>query len=80
MNTLEVELTTYNAKLQGLLAHMGKFVVIRETEVLGTFDTYQDAATAGYKAYGIKPFLVKKIAPVEQVHFFSRDVGAPCRA
>ncbi len=77
--SLEKELETYKKNLPSLIADEGKFVVIQGSEILGVFGTYEDALTAGYKKFGIKPFLVKKIMAVEQVQYFTRDIVEPCR-
>jgi len=58
---LERELQTYKNRLTELLAHEGKFVLIRGDEVAGTWDTYEDALRAGYDKFGLNPFLVKRI-------------------
>lgn len=76
MADLATELTTYEAKLPELLAHEGKFVVIKGEVVLGTFDSYQDALSAAYTAYGLEPFLVRQIALIPQVCYLTRDVAA----
>lgn len=71
---LEREIATYNARLTELLGQIGKHVLIVGDKVEGVFDTYKDALTAGYE---IKPeggFLVKRIAPAEQIAFFTRDL------
>ena len=49
--TLERELETYREKLTELSANEGKFVLIHGSTVEGTFDTYQDALTAGYERF-----------------------------
>lgn len=72
METLQTELATYRDRLTELLKDQGKFVVIHENEILDTFTSYEDALAAGYKAYGLKAFLVKKISVVEPVNFSSR--------
>ena len=72
MNTLEKELETYREKLKGLLAQEGKFVLIHQAEIAGTFDTYADALSEGYKLFKLEPFLVKQIQTVEQAHFIAR--------
>lgn len=74
---LEVELETYENNLQGLLPDVGKQVVIRKKEILGIFDTYNDALKAGYDKCELEPFLVKKIEAVDQVQYFTRELD-PC--
>lgn len=76
---LERELETYQRLLSSELAtEDGRFALIAGDELLGVFDSYNDALTAGYKAKGLDPFLVKKVAAVETVAYFSRDFGSQC--
>lgn len=76
---LEKELKTYQEKLGELLEHQGKYVVICGDQVVGFFNDYEDALTAGYKSCGVDvEFLVKKVEQDETVHFFRRDVIEPC--
>ena len=71
---LEKELATYQVKLEELLPHEGKFVLIHGDEVAGTWDTYPDALQAGYQKFGLNPFLVKRIEWIETVQNFTRDL------
>jgi hypothetical protein len=73
---LERELATYRARLPELSAEQGKFILIHGDEVLGIYDSYQDALTAGYEKAGLDPFLVKRISAVETVAYFSRELVA----
>ena len=74
--TLARELATYNSHLTELMGEQGKFALVAEDRVLGTFDTYRDALTAGYAARGLEPFLVKQIASHELVANFTRSLQA----
>jgi hypothetical protein len=69
MTSLQQEIETYNAKLPELLSHEGKFVLIHEDKVVDFFETYGDALKAGYKEFGLSPFLVKRVARMEQTLF-----------
>jgi hypothetical protein len=72
---LSRELATYEShrdELAGVCA--GKFVLIHGDQVAGIWDTYKDALEAGYKTFGLEPFLVKQIRGIEQVQFFTRDL------
>jgi len=75
---LEREVKTYKDKLPELQANEGKFVLICGDEVVGIFDSYQDALSAGYDRCGINPFLVKQISTVEVLASFTRDLDL-CR-
>jgi hypothetical protein len=81
MDDLSTELNTYRTKLPTLLGQQGKFVLIKGDAIDGVYNTYAEAMTAGYSKHGLdKPFFVRKISPIEQVSFFSRDLGAACQA
>ena len=56
--------------------HVGKFVLIRGSEVVGFFATNEKAQTEGYKRLGIAPFFVKQVSPCGQAHLISR-LAAP---
>jgi hypothetical protein len=43
-----------------LRQYPGKFVVIKEDELLGSFDNIQDALGAGARQFGMSPFLVRR--------------------
>lgn len=74
---LEKEQATYDRELQNLLGSEGKYALVHGEEVVGVYDTYNDALQIGYDRFGLNPFLVKRIQAVEQVHSFTRDIR-PC--
>lgn len=74
MQNLDQEIKTYTNKLPELLSSAGKFVVIKNDEIKGIFDTYNDGLKFAYKEFGLQKFLIKKISPSEQVSFFTRDI------
>jgi len=76
--TFKTELEAYEASRDALVAASeGKYVVIRGTEIAGTWSSYEDALKEGYGRYRLEPFLVKRIEGVETILGFSRDI-APC--
>lgn len=77
---LQKEIETYNAKLPELLGSVGKFVLIKGSAVEGIYDTYADALKIGYERFKLDPFMVKQIAPAEQIQFFTRELDLACRA
>src|ERR1700683_4675128 len=77
---LQKEIETYNAKLPALLGSIGKFVLIKGTEVEVVYDTYADALKIGYERFKLEPFMVKQIAPAEQIQFFTRELDVECPA
>lgn len=73
---LEKEIETYNdvkAAIQSQNPN-GGFVVIKEDEVLGVWQTRVDALRAGIEKYGNVPFLVKNIMDNDIVANFSRNI------
>lgn len=76
MENLLKEIKLYNDALPSLMGQVGKFVLIGAGEIVGTYDSYEDALKFGYEKFGLDPFLVKRIAPAEQVSFFTRDLVA----
>ena len=77
---LKTELDTYLRHKDELVRESeGKYVVVHGDEVVGVWDTYEDALRAGYEKVGLEPFLVKQVRSIEQVHFFFRDL-IPCRS
>lgn len=75
---LEKELATFDRNLPKLKTeHEGKFALVHGDDVIDIFSSYDDAITAGYSKFGLKPFLVKQVQALEQVHFISRFVD-PC--
>lgn len=63
---LETELKTYGRHRDHLLGTAeGKFVLIRNDQVIGVFDLKMDAIVQGYQQFGNVPFLVKQIVKIE---------------
>jgi hypothetical protein len=71
---LEKELETYKEKLPELKEHEGKFVLIRQSDVIDFFSTYEDAIKAGYQKFKLEPFLVKQIEAIERLQYITRHV------
>jgi len=66
MPSLDTELKTYEQNRDNLLGTAeGKFALIYNTQVIGTYDSKMDAISAGYQQFGNVPFLVKQILKVE---------------
>jgi hypothetical protein len=76
----EKELATYERHKEELVSvHEGRFVLIQGDQIAGIWDTYQDALEAGYKQFGLTPFMVKQIRGMEQIQCFTRDI-VPCQS
>ena len=65
------ELEIYAQEQEKLLSTaQGKFVLIYQDKVLGTFEAQRDAIVQGYERLGNVPFLVKQVVQVEPVQNF----------
>jgi predicted aldo/keto reductase-like oxidoreductase len=75
---LENELQYYRIHMIDMLGvndvNEGKYVVIKNNEAAGIFDSFDDALDEGYKRFGLVPFLVKKLEKNESILYFSRPV------
>jgi hypothetical protein len=58
---LETELNIYAAKVAGLKADEGKFVLIQGENIVGIYQTHEQALKHGRAQFGATPFLVKQI-------------------
>lgn len=79
MPKLQRELEVYEAALPSLLAtHRGQYVVIKDSDVRHYSETYEQALSWAYDAFGLDRFFVKQITDgaSASVHF-TRDLG-PC--
>jgi hypothetical protein len=72
---LERDLNKFKELLPSLSASEGKYALVYQANLVGIFDSYNDALSAGYKAAGLEPFLVKRIATTEVISYFTRDLG-----
>jgi hypothetical protein len=75
---LATELATFNKLLPSLMKSEGKYALIIGEHLIDIYSTYEDAVKVGYAKAKLDPFLVKKIAGVQSVANFSRDVGNSC--
>jgi hypothetical protein len=74
---LAEELATFDAHRDELLGSApNKFVLIKGSEILGTYETETDAINEGYRKLGNVPFLVKHIVESERpLNFVSGVIG-----
>jgi hypothetical protein len=75
---LKIELETFENIKGTLLSQEGKFAVVYGSELLGVFDTYEDALKIGYDRCNLKPFLVKRIQAIEPVNYFFHNIFDIC--
>lgn len=73
---LETEISVYQARLPELWGSEGKFALVHR-DAIDVFETYDDALKHGYRAFGLAPFLVKRIQAFEYPLFVSR-LMVPC--
>ena len=68
---LAEERAVYQQNKKELLAQAeGRFVLIKGTHIVGTFETEMDAVRAGWAEFGNVPFLVEEIREVERTSRF----------
>lgn len=71
MNQLQDELETFEKRKGELLANSrGKFVLIKDKETIGVFETETDAVNQGFRKFKNSPFLVKQILDAEPDYNF----------
>ena len=71
---LQVETETFEKLLPTWSAEEGKFAVIHGEQVIGLFESYNDALAAGFAKAGLSPFLVKQISTTGALAHFTRDL------
>jgi len=66
---LERELEAFaRMKTQLLSSHDGKFVLVHDEQLIGAYDSAENAYSAGVQSFGQEPFLVKKVTREEPVY------------
>lgn len=66
--SLDVERAVYQRRRREWIdgGHLGRWVVIRGEEVLGVYDSLDEAMAAGYERYGLESvFMARQIAASE---------------
>jgi hypothetical protein len=77
-NPLAQDLAAFEDRKASLQSQVGKFAVFFKGELLGVFDTNQEAYTKGYEKAKIEPFLVRQISPVPNIQHFTRAIRFQC--
>lgn len=68
---LKEELAFFEGHREQLLKeHLGKFALIKGAELIGTFDTDENAYTEGVGKFGIEPFLIHRIEEKDPIAEF----------
>ncbi len=64
---LEIETKYFEACLSDFVkTDLGKFVLIKDQQVHGTFEAISDALNAGYEKFKDQPFFVRQIQQMQQ--------------
>jgi hypothetical protein len=72
---LSKELETYEANKSELIGKSkGKYVLIKDDQVIDVFDTKSDAIRQGYERFGNVPFFVKQIIEIETPQNFTSNL------
>ena len=75
LTLLRNELNTYNKQKNELIGKSkGKFVLIKDNQIIDVFETKNDAIRQGYERLGNVPFLVKQILEVETPQNFTSNL------
>ncbi|MCX6272307.1 MAG: hypothetical protein NTU44_14045 [Bacteroidetes bacterium] len=71
---LETETKTFEQKLPELIkTDSGKFVLIKEDQIYGTYAAMADALKAGYEKFRDQPFFVRQIIVTQQPMNFTNN-------
>jgi hypothetical protein len=74
-DVLKKELDCYEAHKAMLIGKSkGKYVLIKEDQIIDIFDTRIDAIRVGYEKYGNVPFLVKQILELDPPQNFTSNL------
>ena len=66
---LERETQIYTAHLdEWRKSHLGKFVLIKDDEVVGFFSSLPEAFSRGTDRFGLDEFFIKQITPLDTVN------------
>lgn len=62
MNDINQEIKAYE-KMQGDLEaeHMGKWVLIRDSKLIGIYDSFEAAAEGAVQKFGSGPYLIRQV-------------------
>jgi hypothetical protein len=78
---MDKNIKAFNDHLPELvMKNEGKFALIIDGALDGTYGDYEDALRAGYAKDATGNFFVREIRAVQQVAYFSRDYAFQCQA
>lgn len=62
MADVDVEIAAFKARLFELeAAHFGKWVVFRHAQLVGVYNSFEDAAGDAVKRFGRGPYLIRQV-------------------
>ena len=62
VSDIDTEIAAYETMRDDLEAHhMGRWVVVREGKVIGTYDSFENAASDAVSRFGRGPYLIRQI-------------------
>ena len=62
MADVDIEIAAYESMRDELEAHhMGQWVLIYEKKLIGTFGSFDDAATKAVECFGRGPYLIRQV-------------------
>lgn len=71
---LETETETFEAQLPELIkTDLGKFALIKNDQLVGTYAAIADALKLGYEKFGNQPFFVRQVLSTQQPLTFSNN-------
>jgi hypothetical protein len=62
MAEIDTEITAYEGMREKLeTEHMGKWVLVRESKLIGVYDSFEAAAEDAVRQFGRGPYLIRQI-------------------
>ena len=72
---LEKEYNLFLSHLNEFLPdHLDQFVLIKENDVIGFYESYEKALKEGLQHFGNVPFFIKEVKKEEEIHFFHQGI------
>jgi hypothetical protein len=61
-DTIDHEIAAYDAMREELeVQHMGEWIVMRDAKLIGTYPSFEDAASDAVARFGRGPYLIRQI-------------------
>lgn len=62
MSTLKIEIAAYERMRDDLeLEHFGKWVVVHDEKLVGTYESFEKAAETAVERFGRGPYLIRRV-------------------